>query len=217
VLYLRAVPFDPGSDDDQPGDPPAHLINRKGETGLISVAFAANGLVHFWEDRTAWYLEWQELMDSEPSRRGPGMDEPDRLSDEERARQARELADTLLASPEFRAARPGARQRFARLNIPTDTDPGAGWDAASIACDQADEQARAQYAQITGRLDDLAAELLASSGYQQASSPGARKQVAERFLIPHADGFCPPPLVRDELYARAQRLAKTAKGTTGMF
>ena len=68
--------------------------------------------------------------------------------------------------------------------------------------------AQTQYDQITDRLDELAAEFLASPEYQQASSAGARKQAAGRFLIPHADGFCPPPLVRDELYARTQKLAK---------
>jgi hypothetical protein len=31
---------------------------------------------------------------------------------------------------------------------------------------------------------------------------------ARLFMIPRADGFSPPPLIRDELYARAQRLAK---------
>ena len=69
--------------------------------------------------------------------------------------------------------------------------------------------------QLEGRLDDLAAELLASPAWQQASSPAARKQAAGRFLVPHVDGFSPSPLVRDELYARAQRLAKAARAAAG--
>ena len=38
---------------------------------------------------------------------------------------------------------------------------------------------------------------------------------AGRFLVPHADGFSPTPLVRDEPYARAQRLAKAARAAAG--
>lgn len=216
VLYLRAVPFDPGGDD-QPASPPAHLIGHKGHIGEVSVAFATNGLVHFWEHQAAWYQEWQELTDSQPSHQDSDLDddEPGRLSAGERARLASELAGTILADPRFRAAPRSDRQRLARLAIPKGTDSWAGWDAVREACDRAQEMAQAQYDQITGRLDDLAAELLASPEYQQASSSGARKQAAERFLIPHADGFCPPPLVRDELYARAQRLAKAAKAPGG--
>ena len=86
VLYLRAVPFDPdAADGDQPEDPPAHLIRHKGQTGQVSVAFAANGVVHFWEHHTAWFAEWEELADATVAR--PGMDEDDGtepLSPEER-------------------------------------------------------------------------------------------------------------------------------------
>jgi hypothetical protein len=38
VLYLRAVLFDPDSDEHQPANPPAHLTRRKGQTGEVSVA-----------------------------------------------------------------------------------------------------------------------------------------------------------------------------------
>jgi hypothetical protein len=210
-------PFDPGSDDDLQEDPPARLAGRAGEIGEISVAFMANGMVHFWEHYAAWYLEWQDLTDSEPQR-GPGTDKPPRLSDEERARLASELADAMLTSMDFRAAKTrGARQRLARLAVPAGTDQGVGWDAESEACDRAEELARAQYAQIDGRLDDLAAELLTTREYQQVSSAGARKQVAELFLIRHADGFSPPSHVRDELHARAQQLARSPKSSTGLF
>jgi len=117
----------------------------------------------------------------------------------------------LLADPAFRAAKPGgARQPYAKFAIPADTHRWIVWDTTRQACDQADELTRAQYEQITGRLDELAADLLTTAEYQQASSPGARKQVAEQFLASHADGFAPPSHGRDELYARAQRRAKTA-------
>jgi hypothetical protein len=53
---------------------------------------------------------------------------------------------------------------------------------------------------------------LASPGWQQAASAGARKKAAEQFLISKADGFFPPPFVRDELYAKAQRLFKSSGG-----
>jgi hypothetical protein len=53
VIYQRSVPFDPDGDLDQPDDPPARLTERKGQACQVSVAFAANGVVHFWEDCAA--------------------------------------------------------------------------------------------------------------------------------------------------------------------
>ena len=127
VLYLRAVPFDPGSGDDPREDPPAHLAQHQGKVGQVSIAFAANGLVHFWEHQTAWHREWQELADSPPTR--PGFhngDKPERLSAEERARVASELADTILADPRFRPPRALPRTGSPGLAIPKDTDSWAG-------------------------------------------------------------------------------------------
>ncbi len=220
VLYLRAVPFDPdAADGDQPEDPPAHLIRHKGQTGQVSVAFAANGVVHFWEHHTAWFAEWEELADATVAR--PGMDEDDGtepLSPEERARLVTELADAILADPQFRAAPRGDKLWTARRLTPEGTSKWVGWDAAREACERVNQTAQERYDQLEDRLDDLAAELLASPAYQRASSPAARKQAAERFLIPHADGFFPPALVRDELYARAQKLAKAARASaSGLF
>jgi hypothetical protein len=80
------------------------------------------------------------------------------------------------------------------------------------------QAAQERYDQLEDRLGDLAAELLASLAYQRARSPAARKQAAERFLIPHADGFFPPVLARDEQYARTQKLAKAARASvSGLF
>jgi hypothetical protein len=80
------------------------------------------------------------------------------------------------------------------------------------------QTAQERYDQLEDRLDDLAAELLASPAYQRVSWSAARKQAAERFLIPHADGFFPPALARDELYARGQKLAKAARvPANGLF
>ncbi len=213
VLYLEAVAFN--SDDDEVEDPPARLIRHKGETGRVSVAFAANGLVHFWEQSASWYLEWQELAGA-PSARFPAQRDADedtgRPSDEERARLCAELVDTLLADPGFRAAKSRrARQRHAKITNVEGAYQWVVWEAADEAADRAEELTQAQYAQITPRLDELAAELLATDEYQQARSSTARKAAAEQFLLPHADGFAAPTLVRDELYARAQRLAKTVK------
>jgi hypothetical protein len=226
VLYLRAVPSGPGSDDGQddeePGAPPTHLAGHAGQTGQVSIAFAAGGLVHFWEHRTAWYQEWQDLADSRPRSRGheTGEDvedgEDEGLSGEDRARLAGELAGAILADPRFRAAPPASRQRLARLAIPAGTDSWAGHDAIREACDRARDMTAAAYGQLAGRLDGLAAELAASPAYQQARSAAGRRAAAAQFLIPRADGFSPPGLVRDELYARAQQLARrTAAG--GLF
>jgi hypothetical protein len=220
VLYLHAAPFDPAAaDGDQPEDPPAHLLGHKGQTGQISVAFAAGGLVHFWEDRTAWFAEWEELADATVTR--PSMDADDGtepLSPEERARLVTELADAILADPQFRGAPRGDKLRTARRLIPEGASKWVGWDAAREACERVNDMAQERYDQLEDRLDDLAAELLASPAYQRASSPAARKQAAERFLIPHAGGFFPPALARDELYARAQKLAKAARApASGLF
>jgi hypothetical protein len=215
VLYLQAITFNPDDQEHGVEDSTAHLRTYKGKTGRVSVAFAVNGLVHFWEQSAPWYLEWQELADR-PSRRFSAHSDDDedteRLSDKDRARLTAELVDTLLADPGFRAARPGgARQRYARIAIPEGTHKWVAWDAAREATDRAEELAQAQYAQIPPRLDELAAQLLTTREYQQASSAGARKAAAEKFILPHADGFAAPPLIRDELYARARRLAKTTQ------
>lgn len=217
VLYLRAVPFDPDDGDDPPADPPEHLIRHKGQTGEITAAFAVNGIVHFWEHRAAWYAEWQTLTDPPTLGRRDDEDQADALSPGERDQLAAELADAILADPRFRAARGrGDRIRIGHLAIPPGTDERVGrYDVVYLACDRAEELTQERYEQIMPRFDDLAAELLASEAFQQASSAAVRKQVAERFLIPHADGFGPPAWARDELYARAQRLAKERRGSAG--
>ena len=58
--------------------------------------------MHFWEQFVAWYLEWRQLADSAPLR-APDTDgdEAWRLGEEERPRQATDLADTILADPVF--------------------------------------------------------------------------------------------------------------------
>ncbi|HEX8343338.1 MAG TPA: hypothetical protein VF657_01160, partial [Actinoplanes sp.] len=213
VLYLDATRFEP--DGGHVADPPADLVARRGQLGEMTVAFAANGLVHFWRERADWYQRWKELADAPGLRLfldEPGdRDVPDHPSEEERARLAGELIAVLLADPAFRASKPGgARQRYAKFAIPADTHRWVIWDATRDACARAEELSRMQYEQIAERLDDLADELLGTAEYRQASSPGARRQVAEQFLAARADGFAPPAHVRDELYARTQRLAKTA-------
>jgi hypothetical protein len=141
-----------------------------------------------------------------------------RLSEEERAQLVTGLADAILADPQFRAAPRGDKMRIARSLIPEGTGKWTGGDAAREACGRVATMAQERYDQIEDRFDDLAAELLARPAYQRASSPGARKQAAERFLILHADGFFPPAQARDELYARAQRLAKAARASArGLF
>jgi len=221
VLYLLAASFDPDAvDGGQQDEPPAHLIARKGQIGQVSVAFAANGLVHFWEHRTAWYLEWEELADGIMT--GAGRYEADgteRLGEEEQARLAGELADAIVADPEFRAARATDRWNLSGKVIPAGTDSSVGWDARRQACTRASQLARERYEQLEDQIDDLAAELLASPAYQQASSAAARKKAAARFLVPRADGLSAPNSdVPDELHARAQKLAKAASASgSGLF
>lgn len=218
VIYQRSVQFDPDSDPDQPDDPPARLTARKGQPCQISVAFAANGVVHFWEDCAAWYREWEELAAVGSYEPGEGQDT--RPSEADRTRLVGELVDAVLADQQFRAAAThGKRQRIARQSVPKDAEQwGAGWEVAREACERAQEMTEAIYGQLEDRLDELAAGLLATPAWQQASSPPARRQAAGRFLIALADGFAPPSSVREELYARARDLAKAAKTSgSGLF
>jgi hypothetical protein len=219
VLYLLAAPFDPDAVDngggEQQDEPPAHLIAHKGQTGQVSVAFAANGLVHFWEHRTAWYLEWAELADRIMTDAGRyEADGTERVGEEEHARLADELADAIVADPKFQAARVTDRWALSGQAIPAGTDSWVGRDARRQACTRAHQIAQERYDQLEDQLDDLAAELLASPAYQQASSAEARKKAAARFLIPHADGFsAPSSLIPNELHARAQKLIKAPRAS----
>jgi hypothetical protein len=95
------------------------------------------------------------------------------------------------------------------------TDRNVGWDAAERARERAEELSDEAYRTIQGQLGDLAAEFLASPGWQQAASAGARKKAAEQFLTSRADGFFPPAFIRDELYAQTQRLFKSSG--SGLF
>jgi hypothetical protein len=211
VLYLRSELFDPYADEDHTHELPAHLVRHVGQVGQVSVAFMANGLVHFWQQSATWYLDWQHLVKESSGHRGPTIrDEDDQLSPEERERSEAELIDRLLADPEFRAARAGARQRIARLSVPPDANEWSFWAAIRTACERAEELAKVQYHHFGQRLDDLAAELLADPEYRVTSSPAARKQLVDRFLIFRADGFSGPSYVRDELYARVQRLRRSS-------
>ena len=218
VMYLRAVPFDPGHDAAEGAESQiAELASHAGKLGQVSLAFVANGVVHFWERSTSWYGEWEELA-GQALRHGFDLDEPSRPSQEERERLASEHTETLLADPRFRAARQAnVRHRAARLILPPDTDSAIFWDAVREASEQADELAQQQYERINPQLDELARELLASPEYQRASSPPARRRIAEQFLISRADGFSPPAHIREELYAKAQQLAKKPGGFTGLF
>lgn len=105
VLYLRSEPFDPYADEDDIHELPVHLVQHVGQVGQVSVAFTANGLVHFWQQSAAWYLDCQRLPKETSGHRGLIIrDEDDQPSAEERQRSEAELIDRLLADPEFRAA-----------------------------------------------------------------------------------------------------------------
>lgn len=215
ALYLQTFPFDPDDEDDASDDEdplPADVLKRKGQVCRVSVAFAANGLVHFWESDAAWHQQWvaHRFATRVPTQRERG--EPERPSDEERARLAGEFVEKILADPDFRALKTrGERLRYAKSVIPADMHDWVRWDATTAASDRWEELAAAQYMDLEKRYDELVAALLADPDYQRAGSPAGRKQVIGQFLIPRADGFASPARVRDELYARAQTLAKTTR------
>ncbi|WP_147945543.1 hypothetical protein [Microbispora sp. CSR-4] len=217
LLYLQAAPFDPDGDEHQVGDLPAHLVKRKGQVGQVSVAFAAAGVVHFWEHRAAWYVEWQQLAKAEPSRKDYLHDDGEGdLSEQERA-QLSELRTALLANPDFRAARGTARRRIA--DAVSEEFDGWSWRVINAVCAEADELGREQYDQLYARIDDLAEELAADPEFQRTRTAAARKHVADRFVLAQAGGLSGPLWVPEELYARAQELAKAAtkKQAPGLF
>jgi hypothetical protein len=215
ALYLGTRYFTVDPDTDEAQDIPALLAGRTGHLVdlRIALASAGHGLVHFWEKSEPWY---QELLDSQDDEddEAPGL--RTMLDEEERERLAGEVADVILADPEFRAASPADRRRRARLLIPEGTEQHARWDGAHLALERVQDLTEQAYQPLKEQLSDLAAEFLASPGWQEAASPAARKQAAVQFLIPRADGFFPPPVIRDELYARAKRLSKNSGGS-GLF
>ena len=214
ALYLRTESFGLDPETGQPEDVPEDLARRKGQTCEIRVAFAAagHGLLHFWEQTAPWYQEW---LDSQESQALGSTDVGLLANTEERDRLAHELAEAMLADKEFRASSPGVRRRRAQLLVPEGTDRYVGWDAARQARERAEDLSDAAYRAIWDQLDDLAAEFLACDGWQHAASSGARKKAAEQFLVTRADGFYPPAHIREELYARTQRLSKG--GGSGLF
>ncbi|TDB80232.1 hypothetical protein [Micromonospora sp. KC721] len=221
ALYLEVDPFDP--DPDLVADPPRHLLARRGQLHGIEMAFVAGGVVHFWEHTASWYAEWEYLLAASraASRGGDIDDDDDRprwLSESESEELAEPAVQALLAMPEFRAEKPGGgRYRFAQQNLPADIDERVTRTAVRLACDRADELTRQRYADIDDHYEQLAAGLLTDPAYQRAGSAAARKQVAERYLTTWADGWAPPTVAREELYARAQRLAKTAARPPALY
>ena len=209
ALYLWAEAFSP-----DPGDSPAHLARRKGHAGELRVAFASagHGLLHFWEQTAPWYQEW---LDSQETSLLGGGDEEYRAREEEQDRLAHELADAILADPEFRASSPIARRRSAQRLGQDSTDRHVGWVAANQARERAEELTEKAYRPVKDQVDGLAAEFLASPGWRQAASSRARKAAAEEFLIARVDGLYPPPVISEELYAKAQLLSKSSGG--GLF
>jgi hypothetical protein len=223
LLYVKAAPFDPDDDADDVTDPPQHLVRHRGQVGQVTVAFRVDGMTHFWEQTAPWYQQWRDLVDAPagrwvPAQRDDDVD-TDQPSEAEQSRLTEEFVTRMLADPTFRAAKSPARHRQAQLAA--ESDPAhrwLRWDGTRAAVERADQLAQEQYQQqITPRLNELAAELVSSPDFQEASSAAARKLAAERFLIAAAGGFAPPAVVRDELYARAQRLAKNGSRAATMF
>lgn len=209
AFYLSLEPF--SADDDQSGDMPAQMARRKGQICELRLAFASagHGLLHFWGETAPWYLEWLGSQDGLRKE----ADEDTQVSDEERERLTAELADAILSDQEFRASPPMARRRRSQLlaeqlPVPEGARRWIRWDAAQQARDQADDLVAEAYRPVLEQIDSIAAEFLASRGWQQNASAGLRKKAAEQFLIPRADGFFPSAALRDELYTRAKELSK---------
>lgn len=217
ALYLRTETFGLDPETGQPEDVPAHLAGYTGQAGELRVAFASagHGLLHFWEQTAAWYQEW--LDSEEDGLLGEDRYEDMRDAEREQSRQADEVAQAIVADPEFRACSASPRRRRrAELLIPEGTDSRVTWEAVDRALKLAEKLADDAYRPIKGQLDELAAEFLASPGWQQSASSAGREEAAGEFLISRADGFCPPTVIRKELYHRARDLSKD-RGSNGLF
>ncbi|SEH03953.1 hypothetical protein SAMN05444920_14923 [Nonomuraea solani] len=224
LLYLQASPFAPADDENRVADAPAHLAKHTGQIGQMDVAFAANGIVHVWQDRTPWYAEWRELAAAEAMRATYAREtyeneDDDELREQEQAQRA-ELVEALLANPSFRAAKGvAARRPIAEAIIQAADVDWPAWRAIRTACERAEELGREKYTHLNAQLDDLVPELAADLEFQRCRTVPARNQVTERFLVSRADGFSGPVYLRDELRARAQRSGKAGNGeaATGLF
>ena len=64
------------------------------------------------------------------------------------------------------------------------------------------------YNALWDQVDELAAELLASPGWQKSASPAGYRRAAEQYLASRADGYPAPAGLWDELYRRAQKILK---------
>ncbi|WP_146179976.1 hypothetical protein [Micromonospora sp. RP3T] len=221
ALYLDADPFDVELDLADV-ELPQHVLARRGQLYSVQVAFVAGGVVHYWEHTAAWYTEWEDLIDANRAAARDKLDADDDrprwLSEGESEALAAPAVEALLATPEFRAEKPGGgRYRFAQRHIPDGTDERVTSTVVRLACDRADDLTRQRYADIDDHYDQLAASLLTDPAFKRAGSAAARKQAAERFLAAWADGWVPPTVPRDELYARAQRLAKNRTPAPALY
>jgi hypothetical protein len=212
ALYLRAEEFGADPEDE---DVPAHLARYKGQACELRVAFASagHGLLHFWDHTAPWYQEWLDSEENDLL----GADDGRQAAAEEQARLAREIAAVIVADSGYRAAlTPLARQRRAEQLIPEGTDRHVGWDAASRAAETARDESASAYQAIWDQVGVVAAELLASPGWQQAAATPGRKRAAEQFLAARAGWHPVPAGLRDELYKRAWDLHKD-RGGSGLF
>ena len=216
ALYLRTETFGLDPETGRPEDVPTHLARYKGQAGELRVAFASagHGLLHFWDHTAPWYREW---LDSQETGLLGESGEDIRAAAEEQSRLADEVAEVILADRELRASSsPYARRRRAQELIPEGTERHVGWDAVARAMELAQQQSSQTHRAIWDQLDEVAAEFLASPGWQQSASSAGRKKAAEQFLTSRADGFFPPPDLREELYARARELSKS-RNSSGLF
>lgn len=188
ALYVRRETVGTDPETGEPDDGlPAELARRKGQICDLAVAFAsAHGILHTWSATAPW---WQEHLDREDAALADAGEEGIQAEQEQRRRAERELADAILADGEFRASSPGARRRRGQLLIPDGTDRHVGFMAADLARQDAEALPEEAYRSVREQLAGLAAEFLASPGWQQAASAAARKQAAEEFLAARADGW----------------------------
>ncbi|MGW7819986.1 hypothetical protein ACWGLF_17990 [Streptomyces puniciscabiei] len=198
---------------------------RAGETTSRGDVLRAEGLPHYWTEEAAWHAELQDARTE--------FTVQNRLSAEERARDARERADAeteriaveLADNPEFRAA----TKRTHHHGIASSAwPPPVGADdeevqehqrvvhwATSRAIERVEKASRRIYAAYERELEALADEIVQQNVLADATTVSARTLLVGEFLTAKSGGYPPPKRFMDLLMLKPQlrrpRKTQTAK------
>jgi hypothetical protein len=170
----------------------------------LQVVFASGGVVHHWVADAQWYEQFEAAIAAVL----PSDDESaPRLSLAEEEALVEELAQELLALPEFRSAgNETGRRRVSRAHLASRASGSSEqlpemlvYSATRRALDQAMVAEQRHYAGAEQRIPELVRLIAADPAYQAAHSAPARKYRVRDFLAAQADGYPPPTRILDLL------------------